>query len=327
MKKYFIIHFWLFAIFNCKSQIINNKAVDIAVGSTNFNAERIKKNKIKSISIFIVDKPDGTVIIDKGASKGYEFDENGNIKRYYFTVLNKTQTEEIELPAIKKKGRIIRPARMRTNTKYINDTVSINVFYDAKNRIITKRVKSGDYYDAYYYEYNEHGQIKKELHCKETNVSENKKEFKMGVQNILSSETFEYTVLTPTQIKKRCLNDEGREYKKAIINYDIKGNKLSETYEFMVSWMRQETTYQYDLNEKLLKRTYQSNESGEVKTFSIFEYTKNDVLITETIFKNDVLTDEINYLYDETNTLVKSEVNRDHKNASIAIVKYFYTFY
>ncbi|MES2286962.1 MAG: hypothetical protein V4547_14825 [Bacteroidota bacterium] len=327
MKKYFIIHFWLFAICNCTSQIINNRPVDIAVGPTNFNADQIKKNKIKSISIIIVDKPDGTIIIDKGASKGYEFDESGNIKRYYFTVLNRTQTEEIELPAIKKKGRIIRPARTRTNIKYLNDTVFINVFYDAKNRIITKRVKSGDYYDAYYYEYNEHGQIKKEMHCKETNVSENKKEFKMGVQNILSSETFEYTALTPTQIKKRCLNDEGREYKKAIINYDIKGNKLSETYEFMVSWMRQETTYQYDFNEKLLKRAYQSNESGEVRTFSIFEYSKNEVLITETKFKNEVLTDEINYLYDETNTLVKSEVNRDHKNSSIGIVKYFYTFY
>ena len=82
-------------------------------------------------------------------------------------------------------------------------------------------------------------------------------------QNVLSSETFEYTTLTPTQTKKRCLNDEGREYKKAIINYDIKGNKLSENYEYIVSWMYQETTWQYDENEKLLKRTFKNNERSE----------------------------------------------------------------
>lgn len=327
MKKYLITPFWLFVICNCTAQIINFKPVEIAVGPTNFNSELIKRNKIKSINIVIVDKPDGTVIIDKGAGKGYEFDEKGNVVRYYYTVLNKTQSEEIEIPAIKKKGRIIRPARTRTVIRYINDTIFINIFYDNKNRIISKRVKAGDYYDAYYYEYNEQGQIKKEMHCKETNISENKKEFKLGVQNILSSETFEYTALTPTQTKKRCLNDEGREYKKGIINYDSKGNKLSETYEFIVSWMRQETTYQYDESGKLLKRTYNSNESGEVKEYSIFEYAKNAVLLTETKFKNDVLTDDINYLYDETNTLVKSEVNRDHINSSIGIVKYTYTFY
>jgi hypothetical protein len=165
------------------------------------------------------------------------------------------------------------------------------------------------------------------LHCKETNVSDNKKEFKLGVQKILSSETFEYTALTEVQIKKSCLNDEGREYKKAIINYNSKGSKLTESYEFMVSWMHQESTFQYDSNEKLVKRSFVSNEGASIDEYSIFEYSKGSVLISELKFKNNVLTDEINYLYDETNTLIKSEVNRDHRNASIGIVKYAYTFY
>lgn len=327
MKKHFITSLFLILVCNCFAQIINNTPVEIAIGPINFNAEHIKKNKIKSIAITMVDKPDGMVIIDKGAEKGYEFDENGNIIRYYYTVLKKTQKEEIELPAIKRKGRIIQQAKIKTLIHYINDTIFINVFYDNKNRIIIKRLKTGDYYDAYYYEYNQQGQIKKEIHFKETNVSENKNEFKLGVQNVLSSETFEYTVLTPTQIKKTCFNDEGREYKKAIINYDVQGNKISETYEFIVSWMRQELIYQYDQYGKLLKRAYESNESGNIKEFSIFEYGKNMVLLTETIFKNEVLTYEKNYLYDDTNTIVKSEVNRDHKNSSIGIVKYSYTFY
>jgi hypothetical protein len=307
--------------------MINNKPVDIAVGPLNFNAEFIQKNKIKTIFISVVDKPDGAVIIDKGESKGYEFDEKGYVIRYFYTVLNKTQAEEIEIPALKKRGRVIRPARTRTVTSYLNDTIFVNVFYDSQKRITAKRVRNGDYYDAYYYEYNEKGQVRKELHCKETNISENKRTFVLGVQTLLSAETFEYTVLTPTQIKKSCLNDEGREYKKGIINYDLKGNKLSENYEFIVSWMRQETSWQYDEGGKLIKKNYVSNEGGEVNESSIFEYSKNSVLTSELKFKNNVLTEEINYLFDDSTTLIKSEVNRDHKNTSIGIVKYAYTFY
>ena len=327
MKKYLITHLFLFLISCCTAQLINNKPVDIPTGSINFNAELIQKNRIKSIAIVMVDKPDGNIIIDKGAGKGYEFNEKGNVTRYYYTVLIKTKLEEIEVPAIRKKGRVIRQAQTLTATRYINDTVFMNIYYDNNNRIITKRTKAGDYYDTYYYEYNGPGQIIKEMHCKETNVSENKKEFKLGVQTVLSYESFEYTALTLNQIKKRCLNDEGREYKKAIINYDDYDNKLSESYEFIVSWMRQESTWQYDENRRLVKKTYVSNESGELKEYSVFEYGKNGNLLTESKFRNDILTDDINYLYDETNTFIKSEVNRDHKNSTIGIVKYAYTFF
>lgn len=303
------------------------KPVDISIGPLNFSPELIKQGKVKSIVLDIVDKPDGAIIVDKDATQGYIFDAKGRLTKFYYTILDQVQTEEIDVPALKRHGRIIRPATTKTVSKYINDTVCINVFYDSINRIIAKRVNTGDYYDAYYYEYNASGQIKKEMHCRETNISENKNEFKMGVQKILSSETFEYTNLTPTQIKKQCLNDEGREYKKAIINYDEKGNKTSENYDFIVSWMHQENLYQYDSYGRLLEKTITSNESGELKEYSVYEYNPNGVLLSEKKFKNDELTFEISYLYDETFTILKSEVSRDHKNASIGIIKYAYEFY
>jgi hypothetical protein len=328
VKKQFLIYFFsLAAIFHCNAQIINLKPVDVTVGSLNFSSEVIKQNKIKSITVDIVDKPDGAVIVDKDAAQGYQFDINGRLTNYYYTVLDQVQVEEVDVPAIKKHGRVIRPATTRTVSKYINDTTNINVFYDSVNRIIAKRLKTGDYYDAYYYEYDSLGREKKEMHCRETNISENKNEFKMGVQKVLSSETFLYTSLTPTQIKKQCLNDEGREYKKAIINYDEKGNKLSENYDFIVSWMRQENVFQYDGNGRLQEKTYTSNESGELKEYSVYEYNPNGVLLEEKRFKNNILTFEISYLYDETFTILKSQVSRDHKNASIGIVKYACEFY
>jgi len=297
------------------------------VAPLNFSTETIKKNKIKSIVLDIVDKPDGAIIVDKDATQGYFFDTKGRLTNYYYTILNQVQTKEIDVPAVKKHGRIIRPATTRTVSKYINDTINITIFYDSVNRIIAKRLKMGDFYDAYYYEYNTAGQIRKEMHFRETNISENKNEFKMGVQKILSTETFEYTSLTSSQIKKQCFNDEGREYKKAIINYDEKGNKISEDYDFIVSWMRQDNTFQYDSIGQLQEKTFSSNESGDLSERTTFQYNVNGVLLEEKIFKNDALTFEVSYLYDEAFNLIKSQVSRDHKNASIGIVKYGYEFY
>lgn len=309
------------------AQLIVNKPKDISAGQLTFNPTLIKQNKIKSILMVIVDKPDGEVIVDKGNTQGYEFDTLGNVTRYYYTIFSLAQTEEKEVPALVRHGRVIRPAGTRTVTRYVNDTIFVNLFHDNQNRIISKRIQSGDYYDTYYYEYNADGRLSKELHCKETNVSENKKEFKLGVQNVLSSETFEYAVQTPTQIKKSCLNDEGRVYKKAIINYDDRGNKLSENYEFIVSWMREESSYKYDDKNRLIEKTFTSNANGIVKTESYYEYSPNGALIGEKKIKQDVVTDEINILYDPAFNLPQSEANRDHQNASIGIVKFGYSFY
>ncbi|HLC83131.1 MAG TPA: hypothetical protein VJI69_04810 [Bacteroidia bacterium] len=309
------------------AQLVTNNPVEIGIGPIAFNSKNIKKNKIKKIDVVIVDKPDGEIIIDKGASQGYEFDSLGRVTRYYYTILNSVQNEEVEVPEIRRKGKIIQHATTKTVTKYYNDTIFADIYYDQQSRIITKRVKMGAYYNSYYYEYNEKGQIAKEMHFRETNVSENKNEFKMGVQNILSSETFEYIQMTPTQVKKRCLNDEGREYKKGIINYDEKGNKLTENYEFIVSWMRQENIFQYDAKGNLLEKTFTSNESGNVKEYTVYKYDGNGVVLEEKKFKNDALLSEMSYLYDETNTLLKSKINRDHKNNSIGIVKFGYSYY
>lgn len=311
---------------HCNAQLINTEPVDIYLGPVNFNPEIVKKSKIKTLTIAIVDKPDGAVIIDKGNTQGFEFNPEGYVNRYYYTVLNKILKEEVDVPAVKRKGRVIRPSTTKVINKYINDTVFTNVYYDNQNRVISKRVKTGDYYDAWYYEYNMEGRIKKEMHCRETNMSENRNEFKLGVQTVLSSETFEYEKLTPTQIKKRCMNDEGREYKKGIIEYDEKGNKISEVFDFIVSWMHQENEYKYNSGGFLTKRIVISNESGEMKQETNYEYDAMGLLLTEKKIKDKTVLNEISYLFDD-GKLVKSHVDRDFKNSSIGIVKYAYTFY
>jgi len=327
LKHKFLTYLFFLAVLPCSAQLISTMPAEISTGPIRFNPEIIKKNKVKTIVLDIVDKPDGKIIVDKDATQGFEFDEKGRVVRYYYTILNRTQATEVDVPALKRKGRVIRPASTKTVMKFINDTIFTNVFYDNLDRVILKRSRSGDYYDAYYYEYNEQGKIRKEMHCRETNISENKNEFRMGVQTVLSSETFTYENLTPTQVKKKCMNDEGREYKNAIINYDAKGSKLSESYNFIVSWMHQEGLYEYNANGLLVRRIMKSNESGELKQESTFEYDAAGHLITEKKIQDTIVTNEISYLFDDFTKLVKSHIDRDFKNASIGIVKYAYTFY
>jgi hypothetical protein len=327
LKKLFIFYFLFFAIVHCDAQLINTKPADISLGPVNFNPEVVKSNKIKGLIIVIVDKPDGAIIVDKGATQGFEFNTEGFVSRYYYTVLNNVITEEVVLPAVKRKGKIIRPVTTRLINKYVNDTVFTNVYYDTQNRVVAKRVKTGDYYDAWYYEYNTDGKIEKEMHCKETSVSENKNEFKMGVQTVLSTETFQYERLTPVQVKKHCMNDEGREYKKGIIEYNARGSVISEVYDFIVSWMHLQNDYEYNNAGYLTRKINISNESGEIRKESTFEYDANGLLLTEKRIKDKIVLNEISYLFDDATKLVKSHVDRDFKNASIGIVKYAYTFY
>lgn len=312
---------------DCSSQIILNKPIDISIADIHFNANVISKNKIKSISVLISDKPDGSVITNTGAGIVYKFNEKGYITRYMYTILNTKGTEEVHHPAIKKRGRIIQKASTTIIPKYVFDTINVYVFYDSKNHIISKRTKIGDFFHSYYYQYNEYGQIRKEYHCNETNISGNKKEFVLGEQKIISSDIFEYTKLTNTQTKKKTLNDQLNVYKKAIINYDDKRNLISHNSELIVSCIRQENAYDYDSNNQLLKHTYVSNENGEVKLESIFEYETNGNLKSEKKFKNGILIFEIQYIYDGSGTLIQSEVDRDYLNATVIIKKYEYTFY
>jgi YD repeat-containing protein len=327
LKNSFFIILFSFLFSGSSAQLISTKPAEINTGPVSFNPEVVKKNKIRSITIVMVDKPDGAVIIDKGATQGFEFDSLGRVSRYYYTILSSIKKEEVEVPPFRRRGKVIRPATTRIVDRYINDTIFTNLYYDPQGRLITKRLRSGDYYDAWYYEYNEQGKIRRETHCRETNASENKNEFKLGVQKILSTETFKYEALTPTQIHKKCFNDEEREYKKGIINYDAKGNKISERYDFIVSWMHQESTFEYTPAGLLSRYTFSNNESGEMKDEKTFEYNAQGTLIMERKLKDKKVLNEISYLFDENNNLVKSHINRDFKNASIGIVKYAYTFY
>jgi hypothetical protein len=301
------------------AQLISTGSPLIEIGNKNFDPEFVRKNKIKHIDIRSVNKPDGAIIIDKGTSYGYTFNEKGYVTQYFYTVFNTVIIDE--------KSTQNKPSSDGLKRKYINDTIWIDVLYDSLNRVICKRVNTDNIFDSYYYDYNDKNQIIGYTHCRESNANNNPKKFEKGVQTVLSAETYKYYELSPLQIKQECINTSGFPYKQNIISFDSKKNIASECCEFIAGWHRKEYQYAYDSNGRVKNKTVKSNETKSAKTEHMYEYSKSGNILTEKKYVNGELNMEYNYLYDEQSNLVKSEVNRNHKNAVILIVKYKYEFY
>jgi hypothetical protein len=308
----------------CIGQIIKNVPIPIEIGLINFNPEIIKQNKVKEIEIKVVNKPDGSFIVDKGTAYGYKFDPEGYLIRYYYTVFNK-------LAAADKKSvhstNAYKIEPFKDMFKYINDTIFTDVTYDELNRISCKRIKTDNVYDAFYYSYNSDNQLIKEVHYKETNTGKNLDDFKLGTQELVFSQTFQYKVLSTNQTKKICLNIRGMPYKNTFIKWDAKKNLINETSESTVTSMRQEYNYSYSAANQLIKKNYKSNEKASVVLESVYEYGKNGNLISEKKYKNEGFVYETNFIYDENGVFIRSEANRNHTSSTVFIAKYNYLFY
>ena len=310
----------------CAQLLLNNPS-GISLTEPTFNSKLIKENKIKSINAVFSSKPDGKVIDDKGLSASFYFDTIGRLFSFYATNISSFTKEEKYVPAGYQYGRKINDAYTSEQYFYKYDTAFTFLIYNNQNRIIIKRTFAGDFCNTWYYEYYDNGKIKKQSNYKETNAGTSRTDFRLGVQTVLSEESFEYEQPVESQVKKKCLNDEKRVYKEIIINYDNKKNIISESSQFLVGWIYIENAYQYDDKSQLIEKKYSSNANGNLQEKSAYEYDAKGNILVEKKYKNTILTNEINYLYDETNKLVKSQLNRAFTEKKIDIVKYSYTYY
>lgn len=307
------------------AQTINHQPFENPPTETSFYPSYIIQNKISSITVTTANKPDNQVIDDKEYIQHYKFDSLGKVTQYYYTILAGMTTREVKVPPTYRKGRQIRKGYTRYEKAYAYDTLFTSFYYDTLSRLIIKRSRNNNSYNATYYTYDANGRIVKEVRCKETNEG-TPDDFRLGMQTVNSIETFEYEKNSNTQLKKKCFNDEARVYKNVIINFDTRGNKTEEYSEYVVTWMSSTSTWKYNEKSHVTEHTYASNATGNVKQVWKFEYDAKENIIAEKRFKNDVQTNEISYLYDEKGEILKSQVNRDFPQKSIAIIKYSYEY-
>ncbi|HEY4798562.1 MAG TPA: hypothetical protein VII99_05735 [Bacteroidia bacterium] len=324
--RIFAAGYWLAVSCLSFSQIIIAPSNQVSICDPSFSKSFIKKNKIKIITSGIVDKPDGEIIRDKGLAQVYSFDAEGNLTKQYFNEITSLEKTETELPAVYKRGKMIKKPSTKIDFKYQYDTLGTDFSYSSNGYLVMKRVCIGDFFHTTYYEYFGDGLVSRQTLCKETNIAKTGEPFKLGVQTILSDEKFEYENLTPAQVKKKFLNDEGKPYKQGILNFE-RGRILDESYQFVVGFIRSGVTYKYDLQERLTEKTMTDNSSGSNTEKTTFDYDAKGNLASEKHFKNGVQTDEIVYLYDNISNLLTSKIDRQIQKSSIKIVKYEYEFY
>ncbi len=290
-----------------------------------FNTEYIKAQKIKSITFDIIDKKDLQVAEDKGLLTYYEFNSNGLLTRFYNTSIIKVIQKEYHSGPVYKHRRKISNGYSYTKNEYVYDTVSTNYFYNETNLLKLKRYNDGSYYESYYYDYTSEGQLEKEKRCKETNVSENKTEFKLGGQYVISEESYKYTSTGKNQFKKTCMNDEGRSYKEIIYTLNDSKKPVSINEQYTVAWITQNSSFEYNTKGQLIKASYKSNSNGDMEQVRTYEYDTNDCLLTEKQYKNGQLQKEISYVTDASKK-VNSYIIRDPNSKSLRIVKLMYQY-
>lgn len=291
-----------------------------------FDENYIKAQRIKSITFDIIDKKDLQVAEDKGLLNYYEFNHQGQITRFYYTSIAKIIQKEYHSGPVYHKRRKVSSGHTYSKNEYVYDTISTSYFYNDKFQLKLKRYNDGSYYESYYYDYSPEGKIKQEKRCRETNVSPNKYDFKLGNQLVISEESYEYQPTGKNQYKKICKNDEGRPYKEVIYNINKEGKIVSINEQYIATWIVQQSSFVYNEEGHLISAVYKENSSGDSEQSRTYDYDKNGCLLTEKQYKNGVLQKEISYVTDASKK-VNSYLIRDPNAKTIRIVKLYYQYY
>ncbi len=320
------IHFLWISITFCSTlfcQVIQPGANAAFESQLPFNTQYIKEQKIKSITFDIIDKKDFQVAEDKGLLNVYEFNASGLISRFYYTSILKVIQKEYHHDAVYRRHKKVSNAYSYTKNEYVYDTVSTIYFYDAAGLLKMKRYNDGAYYESRYYTYSVSGDIINEKRCRETNVSENKNDFKLGLQTVISEESFEYMSTGKMQIKKICKNDEGRTYKEAIYDYNEQNLIVKINEQYTATWITQQSEFVYNSKGQLLIATYKSNNNGEQVLKRMYDYDENECVLAEKQIKNNQVQKEISYVTDDRKKL-NSYIIRDPTNLTMRIIKLSY---
>lgn len=310
----------------CRAQLLvpgNNGNSD---NSFSFNAEEIKKRKIKTIIFEIVDKQDFKIVEDKDLSKHYEFDEEGRLKRSYYTVIKKIIQKEFHTAPVYRRGRLVGGGGSYSKSIYEFDTLYTNYFYDTKGNLMGKRFNDGTFYNATYYKYDSLGHVISLLSCKETNANADKSVFTLGMQQINFEEKYKYIYSSPKQYKQQFLNDENRVFKELIVTFNAAKKPMQYNESYVATWINQITDFTYNDRNFLIEKKYTSNASESIELKETYEYDANNLLNTEKHYKNNVLLTETGYVNDADTKIPNSFVTRDYINKTMQIVRVIYGY-
>lgn len=326
LRRCFVVSF-IFLSLVSKAQLFVPVTDDPFAVPIKFSPDSVRYHKIHSITSAYQYKPDGRIIEDKGLREYFEFDRQGRITFYWRTRVRGMEAKATEHPATVRRGRVVKQAWTEYKYDYAYDTAFIYTFYDSLSRIATRRYCEGIYYHTWYYTYNEQNFVVTQIHTRETNAGTSHRDFKLGVQTVISREDFSYEVYSSTVIKQNCLNDVGKVYKETMMALDKQGRLIESREAYTAGGIRIITTYAYDELGRMASWSYSSNAGEPLLEQTQYAYDSLGRIESVKRFKNTVLKDEFSYLYDGGAKMSYAYINRRHIELGIDIIKMAVVFY
>lgn len=293
-----VIFFFLIACDYSQAQLILNNQCQAFTETPFFNAEFIRKNKIKSIHGKTSSKRPNDIIRENDLIQYYEFDES---------------------------GRLIKQMYSHNSFSYRTDTTTIIYSYDEKGRLLTKRQNDNFSFYSYNYQYDSLGNLVKETYNRDENCGSSKYNFKLGNTYEITSESFSYDNRDGVRIK-RYFNNFGREYQYREY-YNDKLNYLVSEKMFYSLTGRQTMEVTYEYNELGLCITKSERNTDGVKMTMTYDYDKQGNLTEYEQMADETVISHKELLYDKSTMLVSAVLSKEIRTDIITIVRYTYEFH
>jgi len=280
-------------------QIIDNRDCDAFSDDPFFNEKFIRVNKIKSMKGSISTKNKLQPIQTRGLITYYGFNEDGKLVEQYST-------------------------RLKTPTNI--DTTFIRYKYNDLNKIAVKRLNDNYGFYSYNYEYDSAGNVVAEEYCRDQNIGKSPIEFELGKQTIIVSETFKNVWVNDKELKRVYYNNYGKPYQEKYQRWDDKGYLIEEETVLLLNRKRNITKYVYDAKGYVVKRTQNSNVTGNSELISEYTYDEVGNLLEINEYRNGRHITKKEVLYTES-MLVKAVIILDISSEYMTLIKYEYSFF
>jgi hypothetical protein len=269
-------------------------------GEDFFRPEFIKKNKIQSMFGEINTKQSMQIIKNQHLLQHYTFNNNGQLEKYTYTYFNGNKID--------------------TNVVFYQ--------YDTSGNLIKIRQSDKFGFTSTDFEYDTANRLIKKTTSREENKLASKTKFELKRKYELSSESYDYSEISPTQHQQKFYNNSGRLYKIKTIYFDTLGYKKSEESKYIIGGQREIITYQYDSIGRINKRTIEIIFNGiRNKEYYTYKYDEFGNIMQVKHYKGELLEYQQELVYYPETRLLKGLIEKDAGTEMLTIIKYQYTFF
>lgn len=164
------------------------------------------------------------------------------------------------------------------------------------------RTFNGKSITTLYENFDQQGRLITAKQCRETNLTNDIRCFKPGMQELIYQDSIGYEILNEEQTKKRYFNNYRLPYLEGIQHQDKRGKIIQEFFKYSATGVRAETFYTFNADGTMIEMNYFTDASGDLNEKYKWIYDKN-LITEEQYFRNGTLRIQRHFFYDSNNQL------------------------